>query len=226
MKVETWLNTLGIEAHDLQLYEIACTHSSYVNENHSSRRDNERMEFMGDAVLELWVSERLYQAEPSLAEGQMTTIRAQLVCEAALASYSRKLGLNQFIKLGHGEERSGGRERDSIIADMFEAFLGAIYLDGGMVNADCFLNSVMADQLTNLDQFMITDYKTKLQEYVQGDLRKTVSYEIEAQSGPANAPEFIVVVKLDELVMGRGKGSSKKKAEQAAARDAFSKLVV
>lgn len=225
MDVFQWLSDQGIAVNDQELIQIACTHSSYVNENKFSKRDNERLEFMGDAVLQIWVSTRLYQHQPTLAEGQMTTIRAQLVCEEALATYSRELQLNQFLLLGYGEEKSGGRNRDSIISDMFEAFIGALYLDSGFIGVDIILNQCLLDRLAHAERLMITDYKTKLQEFVQADLRKTINYEVLSTSGPSNQPVFEVVVKLDHLIMGKGFGSSKKKAEQEAAKDAFSKLV-
>lgn len=225
MNVFEWLETRQIKVNDRELIQVACTHSSYVNEHSFSKRDNERIEYMGDAVLQLWVSQRLYMLKPSLSEGQMTTIRAQLVCEKALANYCRDLGLNQFLLLGVGEEKSGGRQRDSITSDMFEAFIGAIYIDSGFNSVDIILNQVILPLLKEVDTLIITDYKTKLQEYVQSDIRKTIIYEVVNMEGPSNQPTFEVVVKLDELILGRGIGPSKKKAEQSAAKDAFSKLV-
>ncbi len=224
MKIEAWTKKRGIEIKDVRLIEQSFMHSSYVNEN-NAKHDNERLEFMGDAVLQLWVSEHIFVIEPPMSEGEMTTFRAQLVCEKSLADYSRNLGLMNFLLLGSGEEKTGGRNRDSILADMFEAFLGALYLDGGMKSVHPILNEVLIPYLENPHQSIIVDYKTKLQEYVQADTRKTVTYEVVHVKGPSNNPVFDIQVKLDKIVLGRGIGNSKKKAEQMAAKDAFEKMV-
>lgn len=225
MKLSEMLASLQLKINDLDLIETAFTHSSYVNENQNAGADNERLEFMGDAVLQICVSERLFKHEPALSEGSMTLYRAKLVCEEALANYSLKLGLNQYLKLGTGEEKNGGRIRPSIIADLFESFIGALYLDAGMDNVNAVLDQVMAFSFDAKSLASITDYKTKLQEFIQADSRQSVTYEVIRTSGPSNSPEFEVVVKLDQLVFGFGIGSSKKKAEQEAAKDAFNKLV-
>ncbi len=225
VKIGDWLKKRGIRIKDEKLLQEAFTHSSYVNE-HRYLRHNERLEFMGDAVLQLWSSERIFQLDPPLAEGRMTTLRAQLVCAKALAGYGRQLKLNSFLLLGSGEEKTGGREKDAIIADMFEAFLGALYLDQGMPAVDNILNEVMVPYLTAPEQVeVIRDYKTKLQEYVQADNRRTVHYQLVSESGPANAPTFVMNVLVEDLVLGTGTGSSKKQAEQNAARNAFEKMV-
>lgn len=225
MSIVDYLASKGIDCQSSYLLERAFVHTSFVNENRSEKHDNERLEFMGDAVLELWVSHRLYQVKPRLKEGQMTTIRAQLVCEESLAAYTRQLQLKQFLKLGVGEEKSGGRERDSILANLFEAFLGALYIQCGMSAVDIICQEVISPQLKDIKQLEITDFKTRLQEFVQSDTRKTVIYEVVRQHGPSNQPEFEVVVKLDSIILGKGKGNSKKKAEQQAAKAAFTKLV-
>ena len=219
------LDSLKIEVHSQELIENAFTHSSFVNESNRKIEDNERLEFMGDAVLQICVTERLFGYKQRLSEGDMTLFRAKLVCEEALASYSLELGLNEYLKLGLGEERHGGRVRPSIIADLFESFIGALYLDSGMTSVNIVLDKVLLPVFENLEDLSITDYKTKLQEFIQSDSRKAVSYEVINVEGPSNAPEFEVVVKLDQLIYGRGKGLSKKKAEQMAAKDAFEKLV-
>lgn len=225
MSIVEWLNNRNIQCDSYDLVNQACVHSSYVNEHKQEQNDNERLEFMGDAVLSLWVSERLMRQEKPLNEGKMTTIRAQLVCEKSLAEYSRKLKLNQFLKLGIGEEKTGGRDRDSILADMFEAVLGALYLECGMDPIENILDEVISENMFGNSGDIITDYKTKLQEYVQADLRKSVSYEVVSVTGPSNKPEFVIQVKLDDIILGVGKGYSKKKAEQKAAEDAFLKMV-
>ncbi|AYV34582.1 ribonuclease III [Erysipelothrix rhusiopathiae] len=219
------LDSMKIPYFNKDLINNAFIHSSYVNEAEELLEDNERLEFMGDAVLQICVSERLFKHQDHFNEGDMTLYRAKLVCEDALAQYSLKLRLNDYLMLGMGEEKNGGRVRVSIIADLFESFIGALYLDSGIDSVNRVLDSVMNDAFNELESLSITDYKTKLQEYIQSDSRKSVSYEVINVVGPSNAPEFEVVVKLDELIFGQGKGLSKKKAEQMAAKDAFEKLV-
>lgn len=225
MEVFEFLKARGIQINQSELIDQAFVHSSYLNEHKQEKQDNERLEFMGDAVLQLWVSNQLMRLKNPLSEGKMTTLRAQLVCEEALASYTRQLKLNQFIKLGIGEEKTGGRDRDSILADMFEALLGALYLEGGMAPIDNILEEVILPLLQNPEQVIQVDFKTKLQEYVQADLRKSVVYEVVNVNGPSNKPEFEVQVKMDSIILGTGKGNSKKKAEQNAAQNAFEKMV-
>ncbi len=220
-----WLDSKHIPYFNKDLIQEALVHSSYVNEHKSFAHDNERLEFMGDAVLQLWSTTKIFKLDPILNEGQMTTLRAQLVCEEALAEYNRKLGLGQYLKLGVGEEKTGGRERDSILADMFEALLGAIYLDSGMDSINVILEEVLTPAISQPKSEKVIDYKTKLQEYIQADTRKTIRYETVHVTGPSNKPEFEVVVMLDEITLGRGSGYSKKRAEQMAAKDAFEKMV-
>ena len=225
MDITDWLNEHGIRINDKDLIHQAFIHSSYANE-HRNKHDNERLEFMGDAVLQLWSSTQIYPLDPPLTEGEMTRLRSRLVCEKALAEYGRKLGLNRFRKLGTGEEKTGGRNKDAIIADMFEAFLGALYLDQGYDAADRFLHIAMDDDIVhpaNSDVFK--DYKTKFQEYVQTDRRSSVQYILVNEEGPSNNPVFTMNAVVDGLVMGTGSGSSKKQAEQNAARNAFEKMV-
>lgn len=224
MSFKEWLDERNILFHDEMLIKQAFMHSSYVNENNETC-DNERLEFMGDAVLQIWVSDKIFRIEPPLSEGEMTTFRAQLVCEDSLAEYAKKLKLNQCLLLGSGEEKTGGRERNSIVSDMFEAFLGALYMDSGMKYIDTVLNEVITPLLNEPHQSIIVDYKTKLQEYVQADQRKTVTYEVISVTGPSNKPTFEIQVKMDTIVLGKGSGNSKKKAEQQAAKDAFQKMV-
>ncbi|MDE6475303.1 MAG: ribonuclease III [Erysipelotrichaceae bacterium] len=219
-----WLDTMNIHMQDPNLIMEALTHSSYVNEHREVFADNERLEFMGDAVLQVWTTKRLFQLDPILSEGQMTTLRAQLVCEGALANYNRLLGLSSFLLLGVGEEKTGGRERDSILADMFEAVLGAVFLDQGMQGVDKILEKVITPEKMRLENTIVMDYKTKLQEVIQSDTRKTVHYKVINIEGPSNKPHFDVAVLLDNIVLGYGSGNSKKKAEQMAAKNAFEKM--
>ena len=219
------MDQLKVPYEDKGLIKNAFVHASYVNESKEKIEDNERLEFMGDAVLQILVSERLFQHEDHLNEGDMTLYRAKLVCEEALLHYSLQLGLSEFLMLGMGEEKNGGRKRPSILADLFESFLGAIYLDTGLDSVNTILDVVLDEEMERLDEISITDYKTKLQEYIQSDSRRSLSYEVVNTSGPSNAPKFEVIVKVDELVFGSGIGTSKKRAEQKAAQDAFKKLV-
>lgn len=226
MNIFEFLESKGIKTNNKELIRTAFVHSSYVNEHKSEKEDNERLEFMGDAVLQIWVSDRLFNQEPALKEGKMTTLRSQLVCEQALATYSRELGLNQYLLLGQGEEKTGGRNRDSIIADNFEALLGALYLDQGMKPIDIILDEVLMPYIINGNAFeIVMDYKTKLQEYIQADSRKVLKYELINTKGPSNSPVFTMQVIADGIVLGKGIGNSKKKAEQNAAKDAFNKLM-
>jgi ribonuclease-3 len=220
-----FLNQKGLVIDRIDLIEEAFTHTSYVNENKNVRQDNERLELLGDAVLQLYVSDLLYHFTPSLSEGEMTSLRSRLVNEKTLASITRRCDLFNFLKLGVGEEKTGGRNRDSLLADVFEAFVASLYLQIDQGNVKRFLDPLMIPEFKAMLKQEHDDYKTRLQEYVQSDTRKTVVYEVVKSMGPSNAPTFEVVVKLDELILGKGKGSSKKQAEQNAAKDAFSKLV-
>ncbi len=225
MNIFVFLDKYDIKYENKALIEQAFTHSSYVNEHKASKGDNERLEFMGDAVLQIWISDKLFKMQPPLSEGKMTTKRANLVCEKALASYVREFGLNKYLKLGAGEEKTGGRNRDSVIADMFEALIGAVYIDSGMASADKLLDLIISPHIHNYENEDEIDYKTKLQEYVQSDSRKSIVYEIESVSGPSNSPEFTFIVKIDGLVYGKGSGHSKKEAQKAAAKNALEKMV-
>jgi ribonuclease III len=225
MSVIAYLKKLGIDCQNGGYIEQAFIHTSFVNENKNAKTDNERLEFMGDAVLQQWVSHQLFLIKPVLAEGQMTTLRAHLVNESSLANYARHLDLARFLKLGVGEEKTGGRDRDSNLANMFEAFLGALFLQCSPDAVDIILQKVITPQLENVNDIKNTDFKTRLQEVIQSDNRKSVVYEVVKMAGPSNKPEFEVVVKLDEIILGRGRGLSKKKAEQEAARNAFDKMV-
>ena len=225
MTIFAFLDKYKIKHNNSKLIEQAFVHSSYVNENKGKLHDNERLEFMGDAVLQIYTAERLYEIKPPLKEGLMSTRRANLVCEKGLAQVAREFELNRFLKLGQGEEKSGGRNRDSIIADMFEAFIGAVYLDTDLKNVYKLLDILMKKHIRETDE-SIYDYKTRLQEYVQSDSRKSIVYELIYAKGPSNKPEFKVAVKIDDLIYGYGIGSSKKEAQKNAAKDALEKLAL
>ena len=218
-----FLDKNGIKHNDSKLIEQAFIHSSYVNEHKGKIHDNERLEFMGDAVLQIYSAERLYSINPPLKEGIMSTRRANLVCEKGLARVVREFNLNRFLKLGQGEEKTGGRDRDSIISDMFEAFIGAVYLDTDIVNTYKLLDLLMLKHVKEIDESTF-DYKTKLQEYVQADSRKSINYELIYAKGPSNKPEFKIAVKIGGLIYGYGVASNKKEAQKNAAKDALEKL--
>ncbi len=202
-----------------ELYEKAFTHSSYANENDTE--DYERLEFLGDKILDFIVSEYLYVNE-SLTEGEMTKLRASYVCENALNEYSLELGLDKLLKLGKGEESTGGRTKPSIVADLFEAFLAATYLKYGFDKVKEIVYDIVIPFVEGNHHEFLKDYKSILQEYVQTDKKSTV-YEVINEEGPANEKIFTVTVKVDDIVLGTGTASSKKEAEQLAAKDALNK---
>lgn len=224
MKILDFLQKENIPFHNITIYKEAFTHASYANESHYVKKDYERLEFMGDAVLQLYVSEFLFNLFPDVPEGTLTTLRSKLVREESLARFSRELGLGELLYLGVGEEKSGGRERESVLANIFESFIGALYLDCGHDEVLKILQQTIFKHINDLDYDDITDYKTTLQELIQADQRRTVTYELLETSGPSNAPEFKVAVMMDDMCLGVGKGTSKKKAEQQAAKDALNKL--
>ncbi|MBQ3588505.1 MAG: ribonuclease III [Oscillospiraceae bacterium] len=208
--------SIGYHFRDKNLLKTAVTHSSYANENRSGNTYNERLEFLGDAVLQLITSEKLFCENPDMPEGRMSKQRAALVCEDALAGYAAEIGLGDYMLLGKGEELSGGRHRPSILADAFEAVTGAIFLDGGMNNAKRFvLRFVDAAHLS------LQDYKTLLQEIIQKNPGERLSYVVTGESGPDHDKSFSVEVHLNSNIIGRGTGKSKKQAEQAAAKEAL-----
>lgn len=224
MNIFDFLDENKIKYNNKSLVSQAFIHSSYVNEHKKeSSHDNERLEFMGDAVLQIYSAKRLYDMKPPLKEGLMSTRRSNLVCEKMLATIAREFKLNKFLKLGTGEEKSGGRNRDSIIADMTEAFIGAVYLDTNINNVFKLLDVLFIKHIKEIDESTF-DYKTKLQEYVQADTRKSIQYEVVYAKGPSNRPEFKMAVKIDNIIYGYGIGKSKKEAEKLAAKNALEKL--
>ncbi|MCD7808224.1 MAG: ribonuclease III [Erysipelotrichaceae bacterium] len=224
MKILDFLQKEEIPFNDLGLYKEAFTHPSYANESHDYKKDYERLEFMGDAVLQLYVSKFIFQLLPDVPEGTLTTLRSKLVREESLARFSRELHLGELLYLGIGEEKSGGRERESVLANIFESFIGALYLDCGEKEVLKMLEKTIYKHVNDLDYDDITDYKTTLQELMQADQRKTVTYQLLDASGPSNAPEFTVAAMMDDMRLGVGKGTSKKRAEQQAAKAALNKL--
>lgn len=215
------LEQLGIKTENESLYETALTHTSYANEENCE--SYERLEYLGDAVLELVMSEYLYK-NTDYSEGFMTKIRAHYVCENALYEYSLNLKLNEYVKLGHGEKESGGMFRKAIVADLYEALTGAIFLDQGIEAAKQFIYETAIPYIKDPSDIFYDDYKSKLQELVQTD-KRSLEYVITSETGPAHNKEFTAVVKIDDIIYGTGKAHSKKEAEQAAAKNALEKSV-
>ncbi len=207
---------IGYRFQNQALLRQAVTHSSFTNEQRINKgQDYERLEFLGDAVLELVSSEFLFRTRPNLPEGELTKMRAAMVCEPALAFCAGDLELGKYILLGRGEECTGGRGRSSIIADVMEAVIGAIYIDGGMIPARSFIDSFILSDLE--DKQLFYDSKSNLQEVVQGRLKKELHYELLDESGPEHRKVFHVSVLIDDEVLGTGSGRTKKAAEQQAA---------
>ena len=219
--MEKLFERFNIVPNNIEFFKRAFTHASYVNE-HGFLVDNERLEFLGDAVLDFVISEYLYNLDNNLKEGEMTKIRATYVCENALFEYAKSLEFNKYILLGKGELKTGGTMRKAILADAFEAFLGAVYLDQGMEKVKEIVSAVIIPVIEKKTTFF-RDYKTELQEIVQAD-KKSITYEIIKEEGPSHDKEFIAVVKLGEIILGEGRAKSKREAEQNAAQEALEKL--
>lgn len=217
---EEFQKIIEYEFQDSELLLQALTHSSYANEKHMRKyKDNERLEFLGDAVLEVVSSEFLYLNYPDLNEGDLTKFRASLVCEPTLAGCAPQLRLGEYILLGRGEDMTGGRERKSILSDSVEALIGAIYLDGGFEKAKEFILRFILTDIEHKKLFH--DSKTILQEYVQGHYEETLNYRLIEESGPDHAKCFTVEARIGERSVGTGSGHTKKAAEQEAAYQAL-----
>ena len=214
---------IGYRFHNITLLNNALTHSSYANEFwHNSLMSNERLEFMGDSILGMVVAEYLYKTFPNRLEGDLTRMRADMVCEQALAAVARRLNLGEHLLLGHGEEQSGGRNRASILADAVESVIAASFLDGGMDAAKGIIERfILCEVPTKVNN---TDYKTTLQELIQQKKNQALTYTLTGESGPDHDKRFFVSVALNGTVVGEGSGSSKKRAEQDAARVALELL--
>lgn len=207
---------------NIELLENALSHSSYANEKHLSYGSNERLEFLGDSVLSVIVTDYLYKNFPNLPEGELTKLRASLVCERSLCAFSKELCVGDYLKLGKGERANGGADRPSLLADAFEAILAAMYLDGGLDVARKHVMRFILPELATPDDEVFKDYKTCLQEVIQKNPEERLTYVLIAQSGPDHDKRFTVEVHLNSNVIGTGTGSSKKNAEQAAAKSALS----
>ncbi|MDP4162640.1 MAG: ribonuclease III [Bacillota bacterium] len=207
------------------LLKQAFTHSSYVNEHRRKPfEDNERLEFLGDAVLELTVSQFLFKKYPMMTEGELTKLRAAIVCEPSLVHFAEELSFGKMILLGKGEEMTGGRARPALLADVFEAFIGALYLDKGIAEVTDFLDKVVFPKINAGAFSHVMDFKSQLQELIQRDGIGSIEYKVLQEKGPAHNREFISLVSLNGEELGTGTGRSKKEAEQHAARMALGKL--
>lgn len=224
-KFQELQEALGITFKNHSLLYNAFTHSSYVNEHRRKNfMDNERLEFLGDAVLELGVSRFLYSTEPNMSEGELTKLRAAVVCEPALVKFANELEFGRYVLLGKGEEQTGGRLRPALLADVFEAFIGALYIDQGMEAVIAFLETIVFPKISVGAFSHVMDYKSRLQELIQQANSGQLKYEVVEEKGPAHAKTFVTIVRLDEVELGTGTGKSKKEAEQEAARHAIASL--
>lgn len=222
-KLEAFLNKYKIKADNMDIILEALTHSSYANEHQTTCY--ERLEFLGDAVLGILVAEFIYKNYPGLPEGKMTKLRATYVCEDANFKYAQELSIGEMIRLGHGEEMSGGRTRTTVLNDAFEALLGAIYLTNGLDKVREVLSDVVFPHIGQDIVKPFVDYKSRLQEYIQTETRSVLQYRLDDVVGPPHDRTFTMSVTLDGIRLGVGVGKSKKDAEQHAAQDALNKMV-
>ena len=221
--MEDLFNELGINPKNIELYKTAFSHSSYVNE-HKVKNNYERLEFLGDAVLDLVMADYLYTHHKE-NEGEMTKVRATYVCENANYSYATGLGLEKYILVGHGESKDGASPKKAIVADIFEALMGAIYLDLGYATVRNVILKVVVPYIEDPNINFFSDYKSSLQEFVQTE-QKSLEYVLTKEEGPAHDKTFTIDVIIDDIVFGTGVGSSKKEAEQEAAKEALEKLAI
>lgn len=216
---------LGVKFHDIGLLDQALTHTSYANESKRNTAHNERLEFLGDAVLELASSTYLYEHFPEMPEGELTKTRASIVCSMTLASLASNLHLGDYLLLGRGEEMGGGRTRQTNLEDVFEAVIGAVYLDQGWETAQDYVVRQLSGEFEKVEHgAILKDYKTILQEIVFRKEGQSIDYELVSESGPDHAKEFTFRVRVTGRAMGEGTGHSKKEAEQHAARVALEKI--
>ena len=218
--IKKFQEVIGYHFHDEKLLRQALTHSSFANEKHLKKHsDNERLEFLGDAVLEIISSEFLYKEYPDKPEGELTKLRASIVCEPTLALCTKDIALGEYLLLGKGEDQTGGRGRKSILSDALEAVIGAIYLDGGFANAKEFIHKYILTDIEHKQLFY--DSKTILQEIVQAGYNEELNYQLIREEGPDHDKRFVVEARIGEKSIGEGMGHTKKAAEQAAAYQAI-----
>ncbi|UFU00996.1 ribonuclease III [Radiobacillus kanasensis] len=226
MEFSSLQEKVGVTFQNEKLLKQAFTHSSYVNEHRKKDyEDNERLEFLGDAVLELGVSQYLFKEYPKMEEGELTKLRASIVCEPSLVNFARKIGFGDYILLGRGEEMTGGRTRPALLADVFESFIGALYLDQGYDIVLQFLEKFVFPEISNGAFSHGMDYKSQLQEVVQRNKNGNVEYVIIEERGPAHSREFVSQVLIKGQMSGEGIGRTKKEAEQRAAKTALDALL-
>ncbi|MCX7843395.1 MAG: ribonuclease III [Clostridia bacterium] len=225
-KISDLENTINYKYKNTANLILALTHSSFANEHKAMNLlSNERLEFLGDSVLNIVISERIYTDFRQLSEGELTRARAGIVCELSLMKCSNKIRLGEYLLLGKGEDLTGGRTRVSILSDAFEALIGSIYIDGGFEKAKAFILSQMEDIIEgSIAGFLHVDYKTQLQETIQSNGDRKITYEVLDEKGPDHNKVFVSQVKIGNEVMGTGEGRSKKEAEQNAARSALEKV--
>lgn len=218
--IKKFQEVIGYTYKNEKLLIEALSHSSYANENKKHRKSNERLEFLGDSVLSLVVSKHIFNHYKHLPEGELTKMRASLVCEKALYEFSKKIHLGDYILLGKGEEHTGGRERPSILADAFEAVIASIYLDGGFEPVEKYILGFIPNDIDSRPP-VFSDFKTVLQEVIQKNPEEKIEYILVGEEGPDHDKNFIVNVCLNSNVIGKGMGKSKKDAEQMAAKGAL-----
>jgi ribonuclease-3 len=210
---------LKLQFNNIELLERALTHRSYLNENRSVDKSNERLEFLGDAVLELIISDYLYREYSNRPEGELTSFRSAIVRTESLAKASREMGYGKYLRMAKGEEESGGRDKDYILANTFEAVLGAIYIDQGYEPCKELVTRILISKIDNIvENRLDIDSKTKIQEVAQSKFGKTPTYIVLKEHGPDHNKKFVVGVKIGNKVIGKGRGASKQKAEEAAAQ--------
>ena len=215
----------GITFKDTSYLAEAFTHSSYVNEHRELKlHDNERIEFLGDAVLELAISDYLFARYPNQPEGKLTRLRAAIVCEVSLSQFAKECNFDSFIRLGKGEERMNGRKRPALLCDLFESFIGALYLEQGMDSVLNFLKKTIFPSIESGAFSHVMDSKTNLQEFLQQKGEIAIQYVLVEEEGPAHQKEFVVEVRAEGKKLGQGKGKTKKAAEQVAAANALTQV--
>lgn len=225
-EINSLLKELQIEVNDISLFEVAFTHPSYNGEVKTTHHDYERLEFIGDGIVNFVVAELIYHHYPLKQEGMMSKMRARLVCTESLSRHAKSLNLGDYVLVGSGLKMGDNTSSNKILENVFEAFMGALYLDQGFMRVKDFLANIFINEIINFDEDLITDYKTSLQEEMQTDRRGTVQYRVVENYGPAHAPTFVVEVYFNDICLGRGVGTSKKEAEQKAAKDALTKKAV
>ena len=226
MALSELLNKFSISTHDEKYYELALTHPSCNSEQNTKHHDYERLEFVGDSVIGFVSADLIFKLHPEMDQGLMSKLRSFLVCSKALANYARKFNINNFIHIGHSISQEQLAKSDKILEDVFEAFIGAIYLDQGIEVAYKVVKDILFDDIKNTNIDDIIDAKTRLQEEIQSEYREAVKYELIDEFGPPHDRTFVTQVVFNGIVLGKGSGKSKKASEEAAAKDALSKRSV